>query len=402
MQFHYQVLDKNRQLFQGELEAESLKKAHLSLVQQGYEVQLLESVDGKFVKYRLTNFGLVSLKEKMLFVKHLSLMIKSGMVLDESIEALYEQAKGRMRSILRRLLELVRKGSELSDGLKLYPYTFNEFFVNMVRVGEQSGSLEKNLLNLSVKLKKDHDLRSKVQSALMYPAIVVVALLGLGITLSIFILPKFLQLFRSLNVDLPLITQIFIVVAEFSQSYWYLVLIVVIAFAAAMIVMNKLRQTKRLIHWIVYHLPISHQFSKISNLTNFNRSMALMLQGGLTIDEALDIMTRALSSSLYQERVAAMLLEVRKGTALSVVMQKYPKHFPSLVTKMVHVGEISGNLSETFEYLAEFYEDELDSLSKNLSTILEPVLLLVIGVLVAFMALSIILPIGNIISGINR
>jgi type IV pilus assembly protein PilC len=113
-------------------------------------------------------------------------------------------------------------------------------------------------------------------------------------------------------------------------------------------------------------------------------------------------MTRALSNALYQERVAAMLLEVRKGTALSVALQRYPRHFPSLVTKMINVGELSGNLSETFEYLAEFYEDELDAFSKNLSTILEPVLLLVIGVLVAFMALSIILPIGNIIGGIHQ
>ncbi len=402
MQFHYRVLDKNKQIFQGDIDAENLKQAHFSLMQQGYDVQSLESVSKKYHKRPLSGFGIVPLKEKMLFVKHLSLMIKSGMVLDESIEALYEQSRGRMKSILRRLLELVRKGSELSDGLRLFPYTFNEFFVNMVKIGEQSGSLERNLINLSVKLKKDHDLHSKIQSAMMYPAIVIIALGGLGITLSIFILPKFLQLFKSLNVALPLVTKIFIVVATFSQKYWYLVTVAAVGSIVAVIVANKLPKTKRYIHWLVYHLPISHQFSKTSNLANFNRSMALMLQGGLTIDESLDIMTRALSNSLYQDRVAAMLVEVRKGTALSVTLHRYPHFFPSLVTKMINVGELSGNLSETFEYLAEFYEDELDSFSKNLSTILEPVLLLVIGFLVAFMALSIILPIGNIIGGIHQ
>ncbi len=402
MKFHYQVLDKNKQPFQGEIEAENSKQAHFSLMQQGYDVQSLESVSVKYHKRSLASLGFVSLKDKMLFVKHLSLMIKSGMVLDESIEALYEQARGRMKLILRRLLELVRKGSELSDGLRMFPYTFNEFFVNMVKIGEQSGSLERNLINLSVKLKKDHDLRSKVQSAMMYPAIVVIALGGLGITLSIFILPKFLQLFKSLNVALPLVTKIFIIVATFSQTYWYVVMVIVVSLFAGLIIANKLPKTKRLIHWMVFHLPISSQFSKASNLANFNRSMALMLQGGLTIDESLDIMTRALSNALYQDRVAAMLAEVRKGTALSVTLQRYPHFFPSLVTKMINVGELSGNLSETFDYLAEFYEDELDAYSKNLSTILEPVLLLVIGLLVAFMALSIILPIGNIIGGINK
>src|SRR3989344_8514123 len=154
MIFRYQVLDQKQKLYQGTLEADTMRGARLSLMQQGYDVLVLESVKQRYVKWSFASVGVVSLKEKMLFVKHLSLMIKSGMVLDESIEALYEQSKGKMKFILERLVELVRKGNLLSDGLKLFPYTFNDFFVNMIRIGEQSGALETNLINLSVKLKK--------------------------------------------------------------------------------------------------------------------------------------------------------------------------------------------------------------------------------------------------------
>ncbi|MBI4128859.1 MAG: type II secretion system F family protein, partial [Parcubacteria group bacterium] len=360
-------------MFQGELEADSAKRARLSLLQQGYDVLLLDSGKEKYARVNLRGIGFVPLKEKMLFVKHLSLMIKSGMVLDESLESLYEQAQGRMHVVLSRIVEYVRKGNLLSDALQSFPYTFSEFFVNMVRVGEKSGTLEQVLVNLSVKLRKDHELRSKVRSALTYPALVLIALGGLGITLSVVILPKLLTFFKSLSVDIPLSTRIFISGAEFLQQYAYAVGMSLFASMVAFVILNKLRATRSVIHWLVFHLPIFHRFSKSSNLANFCRSMHLMLRAGVPIDEALDIMSRAERSALYQRRIVLALADVRKGINLSDALARFPRLFPGLVPKMIHVGELSGNLSETFEYLAEFYEDELDATSKDLSTIIEPV-----------------------------
>ncbi|OGY91386.1 MAG: hypothetical protein A3B30_02565 [Candidatus Komeilibacteria bacterium RIFCSPLOWO2_01_FULL_52_15] len=402
MQFRYQVLDANKKLLQGDVEADSLKSARISLLHQGYDVLLLESVQKRYVKFEWKRVGFVKQKDKMLFVKHLSLMIKSGMVLDESLETLYEQSEGRMRSIVRRLTELVRKGNLLSDGLKLFPYTFNEFFVNMIRVGEKSGSLEQTLINLSVKLKKDHDLNSKVRGALMYPMIVMIALGGLVFTLAVYILPKLLRFFKELTVTIPTMTRIFIAASELFEKYWYVGMLGLIGLLVLVVVMNRLPKTKNIIHWFVYHLPISHKFSKSSNLANFCRSMNIMLQHGVTIDEALDIMTRATTSTLYQVRLRHVLDAVRTGRTISEGLQEYPKFFPPIITRMIHVGEVSGNLAETFEYLAEFFEDDVDALSKNLSVTLEPVLLLVIGSLVGFMALAIISPIYQLTGGITR
>ncbi|MBI4090462.1 MAG: type II secretion system F family protein [Candidatus Komeilibacteria bacterium] len=402
MEFRYQVLDKSKNLLQGMIEADSVKQARLSLLQQGYDVLLLESVRERYQKMRIGDVGVVPLKEKMLFVKHLSLMIKSGMLLDESLEALYDSATGRMKAILHRLIELVKKGSLLSDGLSLFPYTFNEFFVNMIRVGEKSGSFEKNLVNLAVKLKKDHDLTSKVRSAMMYPAIVLFALAGMGITLAVVILPKLLVFFKSLHVDIPFATRVFIWAADLFERYWYGALLGFAGLIVLTAFLNKISRTKIVIHWAVLHLPIMRSFSKISNLANFCRSMNLMLEGGMTIDESLEIMTRATNNALYHQRIGYALTEVRRGIPLSEALSRYPAFFPAIVTRMLKVGEVSGSLSETFAYLAEFFEDELDALSKNLSTILEPALLIVIGLLVGFIAMAIISPIYQLTGGIRR
>lgn len=401
MLFRYQALDKAKQLLQGEIEADTVQRARLSLLQQGYDVLALDSVKQRYVKLTVGGIGLVSLKEKMLFVKHLSLMIKSGMVLDESLEALYEQGRGRMKSILRRLVELVRKGNLLSDGLKLFPYSFSEFFVNMVRVGEQSGTLEQILINLSVKLRKDHELKTKIRSALTYPGVIFIALGGLGFTMSAIILPKLLGFFKSLHVAIPLSTRIFIAVAEFMQKNASMVLIALVATIVAVFILNKLPTTKIVIHWLVFHLPVFHRFSVRSNLANFCSSMHLMLQAGVTIDEALDIMTRAVTNALYKRRIRLALAEVRKGSSLSDALKRYPRHFPLLVSKMLHIGGLSGNLSETFAYLSEYYEDELDAMSKDLSTLLEPALLVIIGSIVGFVAMAIISPIYQLTSGIR-
>lgn len=402
MTFRYQVLDKKKQLLQGQIDADSLNAARLSLVHQGYEVLILEEERRRFV-YRKPdhlNFGHVPLKEKVLFVKHLALMIHSGLILDEALEVLLEQSRGKMKAVLGRILSHIRKGGLLSDALASFPFTFNEFFVNMIRIGENSGNLESNLNNLSIKLRKDYELRSKIKSAMMYPLIVIVALGVMGILLSITVLPKLLTFFDSLKVDIPFVTRVFIVVASFATERWYVGLMVCLTLAAIIFVVSRIKQTRIVIHWLIYSLPLTHQFSKASNLATFCGSFGLLLKSGITIDDALQIMTRAMPNVLYQRTLTEILVRVNKGEKLSMALADYGRYYPPLIIKMAHVGELSGNLSETFEYLAEFHEDELDYLSKNLSVLIEPVLLLFIGIVVAFMALAIISPIYQLTGGI--
>lgn len=402
MVFHYQVLDRKKQLLQGSIEADSLQKARLSLLRDGYEVLILEEERKRFVYYKpnLFSVGRVPLKEKMLFVKHLALMLHAGLILDEALEVLYEQARGKMRSILTRVLAHVRKGGSFSDALAAFPFTFGEFLINMIRVGETSGNLEVNLNNLSVKLRKDFELRSKIKSAMMYPIIVLAALGGVGVLLSVVVLPKLLTFFESLQVDIPFVTRVFIAIARFVTNQWYFSIILIAALIAVCFGASRLKQTRVVIHWLIFSLPLFHRFSKTSNLANFCRSTSLLLKSGIAIDDSLAIMARAIPNVLYQRSITDILTSVNKGDKVSVALGQFERYYPPFVVKMVHVGELSGNLAETFEYLAEFYEDELDYLSKNLSVLIEPVMLLFIGILVAFMALAIISPIYQLTGGV--
>lgn len=404
MKFRYQVTDSKRNVSRGELEAENVDRARLLLLKQGYDVLLLEPADDKFVRpaLRFRFVGLVSVKEKMLFVKHLSLMIKAGLPLDESIEILRTQAKGSMRTILARVLDFIQKGNLLSDGLGQFSGNFNEFFVNMIRVGEQSGTLEEILINLSVKLKKDHELNTKIRSAMFYPVLTLSALAGLGFTLSVFVLPKLLGFFNSLAVEIPTSTRIFLGAAEFFSLYWFILLWALVSLIVMVIVLNRLKQTKTTMHWVVFHLPLLRSFSRLSNLSNFCRSMSLLLRSGITIDQSMEIMSRAINNNLYRKSIRAVMDDVSRGDTLSNALSRWPRHYPGIVPKMIHVGEVSGNLSETFDYLAEFYEGELDEVSKNLGTIIEPVLLIVVGLLVGFVAMSIISPIYQLTGGIGK
>ena len=403
MKFTYQVLDKTKQVVQGDIEAETLDRARASLLNQGYSVLRLAEAGGagRQLQRGLQRFGLIPEKEKMLLVKHLSIMVKSGMLLDESLDALHDQARGRMRTVLERLLEMVHKGNRLSDGFQLFPYTFNEFFVNMIRVGESSGTLEENLNNLSVKLKKDYDLRSKIRNAMFYPMLVVGALVGLGLILSIFVLPKIIGFFSSLKVAIPITTRIFIVVAGFGSAHWFSLLVAFIVFVLLTYFLNKLPFSKTAMHTIVFHIPLVHQFSQVSNIANFCRSMHLMLSSGMTVDESLQILTRAMSNELYKHATLTVMNNVKQGDDIAKSLQQFPRLFPGIVVKMAHVGEVSGKLSETFEYLADYYEDELDNASKNLSTVLEPILLIFIGLVVGFVAMAVISPIYQLTGALS-
>ena len=404
MKFKYKVYDRNNTLQIGELEAASSKQAQVFLAEQGYEVLSMESIKEVKKKKELifsSSFGSVSLEQKMLFIKHLSLMIKSGMPINEAIAILVTEHKGLFKRILQHVLASIEGGNHLTDSLAKYPRIFDKFFISMVQIGEESGSLEQSLVNLALHLRKSHELRSKIQSALLYPAIVVSAMVGLGLTLAIFVLPRLTTLFASLGSDLPLSTKILLNTSNFLTRYWNLTIIYTAIAVVIMLIARKVMPTKLFFHWAALHIPIVHRFGLVLNLSGFCRAMSLLLQSGITVDKALEIVQGNLSNIYYQRDVAFFLQQVKKGESLGESMKRTPKRFPGLVSKMIKVGEQSGNLAETFAYLADYYEEDLDSLSRNLSSILEPVLLGFIGIIVAFVAMAVISPIYNFTSNVG-
>lgn len=403
MLFNYQIALSSGQVKKGTIEARDAQNAKAKLSTQ--PGNLLAVTPAKYVAKKKKSsgmvFGRVKFVDKMMFAKHLTVMIKSGMPLDEALDTLILQSSPVLAKKLETILADVKKGNSLSGSLRKFPKVFDNLFVNMVASGEAGGTLVKNLQIVATQQQKSYTLRSKIKSAIMYPTVIFSAIIVLVVVISVFVLPKLLGFFESLNATLPLSTKILIFGGNLFISHWKWMILVVIAILFAIRVMKKFTTTRFWLHAILLYLPIAGKISKNINWSIFARSLASLLDSGVPIDQALHIVSETQTNDIYRKQVTMIYHQVLKGTAMSEVLSTN-KHFPILVSRMSRVGERSGKLSETLDYLADFYEAEVDSFTKNLSTMLEPVLLITIGLIVGFVAMSIINPIYELTSKVSQ
>lgn len=377
----------------GEIEAKTRFEARAKIKEMGYELITLEEKRGIFVRLKAVFEG-VSVLDKVLFAKHLSVMLKSGMTLNESLATLRDQAGARsFKKVIDGVLKSVLSGRTLADSLARHENIFSSLFVNIVRAGEEGGTLDENLSYLADYLRRDYDLRNKMKSAAAYPLIVVITTFVLGGALSVFVLPKLADMFRSMQFTLPLATRILIWISNFLQGFWWLLVIFVFGLIFLIRFLLKRKTTRPLLSKIVLGAPIIGKIAKDMNLARATRTFGSLLRSGIPIVSALYIVSSTIENSLYSESLKRSSAEVQKGATVSSVFAKNQKLFPPLVTRMIGVGERTGRLDEMLTYLANFYEGEVDTATKNLSAIVEPILLILIGLVVGFVAIAIISPI---------
>lgn len=339
-------------------------------------------------------FSRISISEKMIFVKHLSIMIRSGMPILDSLWLLQRQAKSKvMQRIMKELIIDVDNGQFLSMGLEKHHSVFGNFFINIIRVGEASGTLSENLNYLHEELKKNYELRKKVKAAMAYPIILLIAVLGISVLLMFSIFPKILPIFATFKMDLPITTKILIKVANFSLIYGIHMLIGIIFLGFILFVLLQFRPVKLIFHKLFLKAPFLGAISLHINMTAFARTMSSLLRSGIQIVDALLITADTMPNFVYKKQLQNMAETIREGEPMSKYLMKNSNFFPSIFSQMVEVGENTGHLNENLIYLAEFYEAEVDEMFKNLSTVLEPLLLLFMGAIVGFIALAIITPI---------
>ncbi len=401
MLFIYKIADQKGKVTTGQIEASSNAEARARLAgQNGTILNVVEAKQKAFSAKGDITFGRVKLVDKMLFAKHLSVMIKAGMPLDEGLETLMSQSSAPMSAKIKLILADVRQGNSLSSALRKYPKVFDSMFVNMTMAGEAGGKLEQNLEIVAVQQAKNYTLRGKIKAAMMYPTVVFVAILALIGVISAFVLPKLLGFFTTLHATLPLSTRILLAGSEFLIKYWLYILVSIIVFVIAIRVMDKFAKTRLFLHGVILKIPIFGKISRNLNLAIFCRSLASLLNSGVTIDQSLHIVADTVTNDVYKQRIAVIYHQVLQGLAMSEILAK-DKHFPVLLSRMARVGERSAKLSETLDYLADFYETEVDNVTKNLSTMLEPALLVFIGLVVGFVAMSIINPIYELTSKVG-
>lgn len=345
----------------------------------------------------------VSFQDKLLFTKHLDTMIKAGIPIDEALETLVDQAKSPVfNKILSKVLSDVENGQSLSKSLEKHPKVFDQFFISLIQVGEESGTLEENLSFLSKQLAKDYRLRSKVRGAMFYPALVFSAAIILGGFISFFILPKLVDFFQSFDIELPLTTRLLLIISNIMKNYGLYILIGLIVGAILFRIIIRLSAIRPKWHALLLRLPLFGKMIVYGQLSRFARNFGTLIKSGVPITKSLNITASTLSNLKFRNDLASVEELLAKGKNIGETLKsKNYFEYPPIVSRMIAIGEKTGKLDETLLYLGDFYEDEVDDLSKNMSTVLEPFLLVAIALVVGFVALAIISPIYELTGSIR-
>jgi len=352
------------------------------------------------------NFNLfekVGTVDVLLFSRHLSIMLKSGISIAEAIEIIEAQTQNQLfKRIVHSIKKTIVSGRTLSKALSEFPRVFDSFYLSLISIGEESGNLEKNLDYLALQIKKNLEFKKKVQGALLYPMIILATAVLAGSGISIFILPKLVDLLTSLNADLPFTTKVLIFIGTAMKRFGFIIFAGLIAIGILIRALINFPSIKPRWQNLILSTPVYGRFVQNVELSSFCRNLGIMLSSGLPIITALSTQAEATSNIIYKKYFKTLTHEVERGKSIEEIFSSGQfKYIPLIASRMIGVGEKTGKLDESLLYLGDYFEDEVDSAAKNFATIIEPVILIFVGLIVAFIAISIISPIYQFTGGIG-
>ncbi|MBU1091498.1 type II secretion system F family protein [Patescibacteria group bacterium] len=372
------------------------------LRQEGYILIDFEK-EGKKKKLNLPNFsfGRVSLSEKMIFTRNLSVMISAGLTLSRALEVLIKQAKDkRFKKAITSVVESLTHGKSFSDSIAEQKRIFSDLYVAMIKAGEKSGKLHESLKLLAFQMEKDAVLKRKIKGAMVYPSIIVTAMVGIGILMLIYVVPTLISTFQELGVELPMSTKVIIWLSDSLITNSILILLVSLSFIVAVSFLFRNKKVKDIFSKVLLKLPVIAPLIQKINSARATRTLSSLLSSGVDILDALDTTMNVLQNPSYRKVLQNAKKEIQGGENISVAFQKAGGIFPSLVGEMIAVGEETGKLSDMLLRVAVFYEEEVSEATKNMATIIEPVLMIVIGAAVGFFAVSMIKPMYSMMGGL--
>ena len=399
MKFNYQARTKTGEIRTGQIEASSKEAALIFLQKYGLYVTFLGEEVSPFYAKKIKLFEGVPAKDIVLFSRQLSIMFKSKVPLIESLKVLSAQVKNpNFQEIILKLSEEVEAGTAFSIALSRYPKVFSSFYISVVKAGEAAGSLSESLNYLAEHLEREYHLTAKVRGALLYPAFILLVVLAVLVLMVFFVIPNLTAVLEASGGELPLPTRFVMGSADFlrNQGLWIiLVLFIVGVFCFRYYFTEKGRN---FFDRIFLRLPLIGTFLKMVYLSRFAENLSTLISGGLPIIQALEIAAVITGNTSYQKIILQAREEVRKGEQISSVLARAPGLFPPVFVQMALIGEKTGTLDSTLRNIVDFYQKEIDRTIDNLLSILEPVLIVFLGLVVAGVMLSILMPIYKVIS----
>jgi len=395
-QFKYIVRDQSGQEKKGTVESTSPEQASSILHNKGYVVI---KISPKSKALQVPFIGGVNLGHVATFTRQLSTMITSGLPLTDSLIVLERQTSHeRFRQIIKEIADDVQGGKSFADSLSKHGSAFSAAYINIVKAGEASGTLDSVLTKLADTLEKDREFQSKIKGAFIYPAIIIIAMTGVSFLIMVFVIPRLADVYTEIGLDLPLPTVILITISRFMAAFWWLL---IIAFAVAFVFLRRYKKTPQgalLMDRLMLKVPVMGQLSRDSSLTELTRTLGALVGAGVPILEALKISSEVALNAVHTQAIKRAAAMVEKGATLSKAIAQ-EEDFPPIVTQMLAVGEETGKMDDVLDKVSHFYELEVEHQVRNLTTALEPIVMIMLGIMVAFLVISIIFPIYNITKG---
>lgn len=352
-------------------------------------------------KKEITIFSSVKEIEKINFARHLSSMLEAGLPVSRALSVLEKQTKKKVfKDILQAIQAKIREGGTLSAGMEQFPKVFSKMFVAMVRAGEESGNVEEGLRTIAIQLEKNYALKRRVRGAMMYPAVVLVIMIAIGALMLAYIVPTLAGVFEGMDAELPVQTRAIIWASDMMLNNALLVLLLAVIFVGSSVYFLRKEIGKRFVDFLSIKVPFIKTITKEVNAARTARTLSSLLSSGVDVVPALSITENVLQNSYYKPVLALAQERIQKGEQISKVFIENEHLFPGFVGEMMSVGEETGKISGMLGDVAIFFEDEVDQRTKNISTIIEPILMVFIGVAVGFFAVSMIMPMYSLMEHI--
>jgi type IV pilus assembly protein PilC len=396
--FKYKALKDDGSAYQDTAQAPSKEVLYQRLKKKGESLVTAEIAGqaGDMARWRRTiNSYLsgVSQKDKIMFARNIGAMIDAGLPMSRALDVINRQTNNiALQEVVASIQDTIEAGGSLSAGLQKHADVFSSLFVQMVRAGEESGNLPEAFDTIATQIKRAYTLKKKIRGAMMYPAIILVAMILVGIAMMIYVVPTLSSTFKEMNVDLPASTQLVITISDFLQNYTILSLAGLAGTGAGMWGIAQTSRGKRAFEWLLLSMPLVGPLVKQTNAARTARTLSSLLSSGVNVVHALEITEGVVQNSYYEEVLAEAQDAVKHGEPLAQVFQDHEDLYPPFVGEMAAVGEETGKTASMLKRVAEFYEEEVKQKTDDMSTIVEPFLMIVIGVVVGFFAISMISP----------
>ncbi|OGZ07034.1 MAG: hypothetical protein A2942_02965 [Candidatus Lloydbacteria bacterium RIFCSPLOWO2_01_FULL_50_20] len=343
----------------------------------------------------------VTLREKILFARNMAVMIEAGLALSRALQVFFKQTKNpKFRMVLQSIVDDINKGSSFSDALQKWNDVFPSVFIFMVRAGEESGGLVEALNVVGSQMEKTYTLKKKIRGAMTYPAVILLVMFVVGILMMLYVVPGLSQTFKEMNVPLPTLTKSIIAISDFLQNQLLLSIIALFGVSGITWWFARTKVGDRAISWTALRLPIFGKLIKEFNSALVTRTMSSLISAGVDIVHAIEITQDVVSNVFYKETLEQAKKGVQKGDPLSKVFMDHPEIYPIMVGDMMEVGEETGRLSDMLLKIAVFYEDDVDQATSDMSKLIEPLLMVTIGVFVGIFAMAMISPMYSLMDSI--